>query len=327
MKRKTYQITIAAGALLLAGCGAGEADSSQSDGKNGSGPKLALVAAVPADPFLITIQCGAKDAVAKIPGATLDYQASKNWDATEQRTVLDSVLATKPDGLLVMPTDSTAFQRPLEDASKSGIKVAFVDTAVDDPSFGVSSIATDNVAAGAKAFEGMKEYLSGGKIAAISASPGITSTDQRLKGFQDALEDAPDFDLVSVQHDKTLSAAGAAQITSALLAKDPDIAGIFVVTNNLAEGAVTALKQLGRDGKVTVVGFDPTTETAELVKEGSVAVLVAQDPYAIGEAGVQQVVAGIDGKPTEAKIATPINLLTKDNIDTDGDKYTYKTKC
>ncbi|MUL85659.1 MULTISPECIES: ABC transporter substrate-binding protein [unclassified Mycolicibacterium] len=322
---KTSAAALAVGVLALSACSAGNNEHRGEGGAQST--EIAFVNASPADEFSISLECAARDAVAAHPGMSLNYQASRNWDATEQKSVLDAALAANPGALLVVPTDSTALQKPLQDAAKSGVKVVLLDTSVDDPSFASSAIATDNVAAGATALDAIKQRHPGGKVLTISVAPGITSTGDREKGFADAIGKDPNFQYLGVQYDPGMTITKAAQIVAAALQKDPDIVGIFATNNAQTEGVVAGIKQVGRQGQVTVVGFDPTPATAKLVENGSVDALVAQQPSTIGQTGIEQALAAMEGKQTEPKIGTGTFLITKDNIDGEGAKYIYKTKC
>lgn len=289
---------------------------------------IAFVNAVPSDEYSVGLECGAKQAISAQSGATLNYQASKDWDAAQQKTVLDSVLATKPSALLVVPTDATALQKPLADAAASGVKVVLLDTSVNDPSFSASRIATDNVAAGNAAFDGVQQHRpDGGKVLVLSTAPGITSNDDRINGFKEGVQKSGKFNLLDVQYDPELSVTKAAQIVAAALQKDPDIVGIFAVNNALTEGAATGIKQAGKHDSVTLIGFDPTPAVADLVRKGEVDGVVAQEPFAIGEKGGQQAIAALQGKATQPVISTDTFLITKDNIDGDGAKFVYKAGC
>jgi ribose transport system substrate-binding protein len=305
----------------------GAASPAGTNSQSGKGGTIAFVNAVPQDPYSITLQCGAEDAIAKQSGWTLNYQASKDWDPTQQKTVLDAVMATHPDALLMVATDSTALQKPLEQAAATGIPVALLDTTVDDDAFATSVIATDNVLAGKVAFDGVTAKVSGGKVMTLATAPGISSNDQRVEGFQKAAEANPSFEYAGTQYDPSLSITKSAEVTVAALTKDPDIAAIFAANNVLTEGAVAGVKQKGLEGKVLIVGFDPTPETAALIRDGSVYALVAQQPYTMATDGVAQVVAKITGQPTQHDIATESFLITKENIDGDGAAFLYKTHC
>ena len=83
------------------------------------------------DQFYITMQCGAQDEAANL-GVKVNTQGPQKFDPTLQKPILDSIVASRPDALLVAPTDVQAMQQPLQQAAAAGIKVVLVDTTTTD---------------------------------------------------------------------------------------------------------------------------------------------------------------------------------------------------
>nr|WP_284286967.1 substrate-binding domain-containing protein [Angustibacter aerolatus] len=155
---------------------------------------------VAGDQFYITMQCGAQDEASTL-GVTVKTQGAQKFDPTLQKPILDSIVAGKPDALLVAPTDVSAMQQPLQRAAAAGIKVVLVDTTVNDPSFAVSGIASDNEGGGKAAFDAIKKpNPGGGKVMIVGVDPGISTTDARAKGFEEAVKADSKFQYVGVQY-------------------------------------------------------------------------------------------------------------------------------
>lgn len=119
--------------------------------------------------------------------------------------------------------------------------------------------------------------------------------------------------------------ATAAQLVTAALQKDPDIVGIFATNLFAAEGSATGIKQAGKAGKISIVGFDAGPDQIKALKDGTVQALVAQQPDTIGTDGVQQAVAALDGGTITPKIQTGSTIITKENVDTT--TAAYKAAC
>jgi ribose transport system substrate-binding protein len=123
-------------------------------------------------------------------------------------------------------------------------------------------------------------------------------------------------------------ASVAAQVTSAELAKDPDLEGIFATNLFTAQGVATGLRQAGKSGQVKLVGFDAGPDQIKQLEAGDVQALVAQKPYDIGVQGVQQAAIAMSGGQVTPNIATESLIVTKDNMNTpDVNKYIYKANC
>lgn len=286
--RNTIRLTaITAGAVLaLAACSTGSSSGTSSGSASGGGSaasnnkQIAFVQGVAGDEFYITMDCGIKAEAAKL-GYTVTTQGPQKFDPTLQKPIVDSVTASKPAAMLIAPTDVTAMQAPLEQAAKAGIKVVLVDTTVNDPSFAVSQISSDNVGGGAAAFEAIKKAKpNGGKVLVISTDPGVSTVDARIKGFEEAAAKDPAFKYLGVQYSHN-DPATAANLVSAALQKDPDITGIFATNLFSAEGSATGVRQAGAKD-VTIVGFDAGPNQIKALQDGTVQALVAQQPGTIG---------------------------------------------
>jgi ribose transport system substrate-binding protein len=341
MKRTTVTtVSVGALAVLLAvgGCSSSKPQASKSadsaapavSGSVAPPPKasknynLSFVQGVAGDEFYISMQCGI-EAEAKKLGVTVNTQGPQKFDPTLQKPIVDSVVASRPDAILIAPTDVAAMQRPLADAAAAGIKVVLVDTTTKDPSFAVSQVASDNEGGGAAAFAAIKaKNPNGGKVLVISTDPGVSTVDARVKGFESAAGADSAFNYVGVQYSHN-DPATAAQLVTAALQKDPDIVGIFATNLFAAEGTATGVKQAGKADRITIVGFDAGPNQIKALKEGTVQALVAQQPATIGTDGLDQAVAALDGGTVTPKIQTGFTIITADNVDTSG--AVYKSSC
>ncbi len=308
-------------ATTLAACGSDDGGGGSDDTK-----EIAFIQGVAGDEFYITMQCGI-EAEAKKSGAKVSTQGPAKFDPTQQKPIVDSVVSSKPDAILVAPTEVSAMQAPLEAAADAGIEVVLVDTTVEDPSFAVSQIASDNVGGGEAAFKAIEELApDGGKVLVVSTDPGVSTVDARAKGFEDAAKGNADFEFLGVQYSHN-EPAQAAKIVTAALQKDPDIVGIFATNVFSAEGSATGIRQAGKQGEVNVVGFDAGPAQVEQLREGTVQALIAQQPDDIGAQGVQQALAALDGESTKKEIQTGSTIITKDNVDGEGKDALYKSSC
>jgi ribose transport system substrate-binding protein len=329
--------TFAVAALVLSACGGGSSAGAGTSDTGTAGASttaaaaaknITLMVGVKGDPFYVSMECGAKEAAAAA-GATLTTQGPDKFDATLQNPLLDAVAASKPDALLVAPNDVKASVGPLKKIQDAGSKVVLVDTVVDDASIGVSRIATDNKLGGVKAAEALQTLgvPAKGKVLVISTNPGVSSVDARVDGFKEKAAELG-YTLVSDTQYSNNEAAKAAQIMSAALAKDPDLAGVFATNLFTAQGVATGVKQAGQSGKVKVVGFDAGPDQIKQLEAGDVQALVAQKPYDIGVQGVEQAIASLSGGSVTANIQTESLVVTKDNMaQPDVAKYIYKASC
>ncbi len=324
MRTSKHAVAASVAALLVAvGCGGQDGG----DGSGGGGKRITLVQGVKGDPFYISMACGAHDAAAKL-GVKLDVTGPDRWDAALQTPVISGVTAKHPDAVLVAPVDSQAMISPLKQMQQNDIKVVQVDTKVDDPSVGVSQIATDNEQGGVLAAQTLARLIGDkGKVFVISVKPGITTTGDREAGFKEEIAKHPDIQMIGVDYDDD-QAAVATQKVSAILSAHPDLAGVFATNVFAAEGAATAIKNAGKQNQVKLVGFDAGPKQVEDLRNGALQALIAQQPYEIGRIGVEQAMNALTGKPVQKEIKTKLTAVTKDNLnDPNVAKYLYKNVC
>jgi ribose transport system substrate-binding protein len=279
-------------------------------------------------PYFTTLTCGAQAEAQRLGNVDFSFQGGQDYSAEAQTPVLNAVIAKKPDAIIISPIEGQAMVPPLTRAKQAGIKLVFADTTAPDASLAVSFIASDNTAGGRLAADNLAKLLGGkGKVMVEGTVPGISSTDQRLKGFEEQIKNYPDIQYVGAQGSDADPGNAASQI-STVLSANPDLAGIFAVSPIEVEGAVTALSKAGLQGKVKVVGFDTSPSILDSLQAGIVQGLVVQEPLEMGRLAIDQAVDALTGQATTPAIATPFVFLTKDNMnDPNISKYIYKTSC
>jgi ribose transport system substrate-binding protein len=325
----------AATVTVTAGAASGSSSSGAADVAATSVPapakasknyNLTFIQGVAGDEFYITMQCGVQAEAAKL-GVSVKTQGAQKFDPTLQKPILDSVVSSKPDGILIAPTDVTAMQKPLEVAAQAGIKVVLVDTTVQDPSFAASAIASDNIGGGKAAFDAIKTLApQGGKVMIMSVDPGISTTDARAKGFEDAVKADSKYKYLGIQYSHN-DPATASNLISSALQKDPDIVGVFAANLFAAQGTATGVLQAGKQNQVKIIGFDAGPNQVKALRAGTVQGLVAQQPAAIGQYGVDAAVAALEGQQPPKKVQTGFTVITKDNVDGAGAQAIYKSSC
>jgi ribose transport system substrate-binding protein len=160
----------------------------------------------------------------------------------------------------------------------------------------------------------------------MSVDPGISTTDARVKGFEEAAKADPSFKYLGVQYSHD-DPATAANIMGSALQKDPDIVGVFGTNLYSAEGTATGVRQAGKQAQVKIVGFDAGPNQVKDLKQGTVQALVAQEPGMIGQYGVDAAVTALKGGQVTPKVQTGFTIITKDNVDGEAADAVYKSTC
>jgi ribose transport system substrate-binding protein len=324
--RRWAAVVLLALAATVGACGDDDNGGSSSASGDGGGKnyKMTLIAGVKGDEFYITMNCGAQEK-AKELGVTLDFQGPDQFDAAQQTPIVDAVAAKSPDAILIAPTDTKALFAPITQAAQNS-KIVLVDTTLEDPSMAVSQIASDNLEGGKTAGDTLLDLIGGkGKVMVVNVKPGISTTDQRGQGFEEAVKGKPGVEYLGQEYSQD-DPAKAADIVTATLAKNPDLKGIFAANLFSAEGAASGLRQAGKLGDVKIVGFDAGPKQVKDLEDGLVQALIAQKPAEIGSQGVEQAYNALEGKPTQKEIGTDFEVVTKDNLDQMQDVL-YKPSC
>jgi ribose transport system substrate-binding protein len=288
--------------------------------------KLTLIQGIKGDPFYVTMACGAQAEATK-EGAELTITGGDQWDPSVQTPIVDSVTASKPDGVMIAPNDPTAMLAPLKNMSDAGIKVTFVDTGLTDQSFDSSFITSNNIQGGQLAATTLATLIGDkGTVLGIDTNPGNSTGDARVKGFVDEMKNHPNITLLPVVYAGN-DATGATSVTTSTMAAHSDLAGIFAMNDTMAEGASAALKQAGTTA-VKMVSFDAGPNQIQDLKTGVLQALIAQDPFTIGVDGVQQTILALNGEPTTKNIQTALVTITAANLnDPAVQEYIYKSSC
>ncbi|WP_042378219.1 ABC transporter substrate-binding protein [Streptacidiphilus melanogenes] len=325
--RKRALLAATTAVLALAATASCSSSGSPGPAAGAGGKKIAMITGVKSDPFYITMTCAAQ-AEAKAKGIGFTADGSAQWDVSVQRPLIDSVGAAHPDGLMISPVDTAALTPSLKQIQASGTKIALVDTSVTDTSVGITRISSDNEKGGQVAADALaKQMGEKGSVIVISVKPGISTTDARIKGFSEEMAKYPGIKVLPTLYDNDLPATAASQIQSTLAAH-PDLGGVFAGNTNTGQGVATGLAQAGKQGVVKVAAFDAEPDEITALKNGTLQVLVAQDPAAIGVQAVDELAAAFAGKPVQASIGTTMVAITKDNLnDPQIAKYVYKAAC
>lgn len=317
-----------------AGAAAGLLLPQQAFAQGAAKPRVALIPGLTTDSYYTTMLSGAQLAADQF-GVELIWQGAPDFNPVTQVPVLEGVIAQAPDVLLIAPTDTQQMIAPLKRAHDAGIKVITVDTYIGDGvyqtgtndwSFPISNIASNNFEGGRIAGRALGDLVGGkGKVYVAHFRPGVSTMDEREAGFKSYItENLPDMEVLETQYNDNDASKAASQV-EAVLARTPDLAGIFGANVFSGIGAANGVRAAGASGKVRVCAFDaPETLIADIAG-GLVDLAIAQHPAEIGFFGVAAAVAAFNGQSIPPKIATGFTVLTAQNLNDPAiAKFIYK---
>ena len=266
------------------------------------------------DQFFKLIESGMK-AEAEEQGVSLALGSSAGA-LDKESSLVESYISQKMDAIVIAPLSAKASVPALQRAHDSGIKVITYDSPLEAP-FPESSIKSDQTALGSatgkEAVEYVREKLNGkAKIAIISyISLAPEPARKRTEGFRTEIKKLPGVEIVAEQ-DAWL-ADKAVGVVESILTAHPDLDLIWAANEGGTVGAVTAVKNSGKAGKVAVFGTDISEQIADFLLSGDnvLQAVTGQKPFDIGSRAVEAAVKAVKGEKIEADVSLPGLLFTR----------------
>lgn len=264
---------------------------------------IALVVSTLNNPFFVSLKDGAVDK-AKEMGLELIVLDSQN-DPSKELANAEDLTVRGVKAILINPTDSDAVSNAIRMINGANIPVITLDRGATRGKV-ASHIASDNVAGGKMAGDYIASLLGkGAKVIQLEGLAGTSAARDRGAGFAEAVK-ANDFKVLASQpadFDRTKGL----NVMENLLAAQPEVQGVFAQNDEMALGAVQAVKAAGK--KVVIIGFDGTKDGIAAVKRGDMAATIAQQPALIGALGVETAAKILKGEKVEANIPVPLQVI------------------
>lgn len=330
MKKTVFAVALALiMALSLFGCAAQPAettategsaapagDTSAATGTDYSSVSIAQSMPTLNNPWYVLFANGSKD-MAEALGVELSQVTNPEtnaWAPEEQIKKIENLIATGPDVIEIDPTSSDAINSAIDEARNQGIAVVMsgtkVTTEVD------CSVTADNKQGGILCGQYMGEALNGeGKIAILQGTPGRDVVQAREDGFKEGIAEYEGIEIVAEQV-ANLDRSEAVTVMENILQANPDIDGVWAANDEMALGAVEALKAQGLNGKVIVGGLDCTPDAIQAIKDGDMHFTADQVPYEMGVRAIGLSTLIAMGKEIPANdIQLNMSLVTTENVE------------
>ena len=237
-------------------------------------------------------------------------------DITQQVSIIDQMIAAQVDAIVIAPADSKALVPALARANQAGIILVNIDNRLDASVLSEFDLVIPHVGPDNK--EGARkvgDYLAGILVAGdeVAILEGIVSSinsQARRDGFEEAAN-ARGLIIATIQS-ASWEQTKAAEITSAVLTQHPRLKGVMAANDNMALGALSAIKQLGRLDEIEVVGFDNISAVNKLVREGEILATADQHGDLLAVYGIEFALDTLAGKEVQYGRKTPVDLITRE---------------
>jgi ribose transport system substrate-binding protein len=308
---KGFFAVVIATAVLAAGCSKPASNSSGETGAAAGGKTIGVSIQNREAQFYQDMENGMKSEAAKYGYALKVVDASR--DNAKQQSQVEDFIAQKVDAIVLTPYDSQAIGSAIVEANKANIPVFTADIASTSKNGTVvAHIASNNVQGGEQAGKLMCAGLPNhaGSVAIID-EPEVTSVQDRVKGFKEALaQGCPSAKIVA-----DISGGGerakSSSVMEDLLQSHKDLKGVFGINDDSALGAAKAIQAAGLSGKIVVVGYDATSEARTAIKDGQMYGDAIQHPEQIGSMTIDAIHDFFGGKTPDKRIDVAVGQFTK----------------
>jgi len=291
-------------------------DGVKSTGSGTSGDKRRIAAILmQEDQFFRLNELGMKDAAKKNNIELLTGSAAGALD--KEINLVDTYAGRGVQAILVSPLNPKGSSPALKRAGEKGAKIITYNNVLEQP-FVACGLRSDDVALGASTGKVVREYIQkklGGKakIAVLQYVALLADVGPlRPNGFKSEIKKLPGAQIVATQ-DAWL-APEAERVATDILNAHPDINVIWAANEGGTVGAVTAVKNAGKAGKVMVFGTDMSEQIAGflLSPDNILQAVTGQKPYEMGYQAVESAVKVLDGQKIQKQQILPGVLFTRD---------------
>jgi inositol transport system substrate-binding protein len=281
---------------------------------------LTVLMAVPdlAFPFFVHMVDQAKDEANKIGDIDLIIADGQRSSPKETADV-EAGIAKGVNGIVISPNDVDALAPAIQEAVDAKVPVVTIDRRVNKVPGILGHVGADNVKGGEAQGQLIEKlFPNGATVMNLQGQSGASPAIDRNKGLHNVLDQAKDkYKIVFEDTASFDRSKGLAMTESALagMAKPPDV--IVAANDDMALGALEALKARNLLGKVKLIGFDALPEALGQIKAGNMTATIEQLPGGQVRGALQELVAFLrEGKKPDQQVTllTPI-AITSENLD------------
>lgn len=307
---------LAAGAvaLSLSACGGGSSQPATSSAAGGGGKAIAMITVDIANPYW---KASAETAqkVGKELGYSVTVDAHLN-DPDKQSQYVDGAISKKVSAIILDPAGAEESIGAVQKATDAGIPVFLVNAEITAQGIAKSQIVSNNAQGGTLgAEEWVKAVDYKGKYVELFGQPTDNNARVRSDAYKGVISQYPELELVQTEVANWDRVEGKTKMETMLKAH-PDIVGVISGNDEMALGAIEAIREAGKLDSIKVLGFDGNQDAVDSVKKGEMVATVLQPIVQGTTMAVQQadsfLKTGKTGAATE-KQSIDCTLITKDN--------------
>lgn len=264
------------------------------------------------DVFCMTRENALKDLVKDDESLDLRF-TDANSDISKQLDQIDNFIAQKVDAIIIVPVDYDGIVPGVESANEAGIPV--IALGIESNGGDYCFIGSTNFDAGKMQGEYMAENLpENAQILYLEGQSGLYHSKERKEGFLEVLNDKrPDVTVLDSLDGKYVRDE-AMRITEDWIQSYQKFDAIVAANDQMALGAIEALKVAGRLDGVMIAGVDGVPEALDAIENHEMALSVFQNGLAQGENAAKVLKELQKGNPLPDDIIIPFEAITSDNV-------------
>jgi inositol transport system substrate-binding protein len=268
-------------------------------------------------PFFVHMMKELKDEAQKLGVKTVESDGQNS--APKQTADVEAAVVQGVSGIVISPLDVNAMAPAVKTAIENGVPVVTIDRRVTGVDGILAHVGADNVKGGEAQGQWLLEtYPNGAKIINLQGQPGASPAIDRNKGLHNVIDQHKDKYQVVAEQTANFARDQGLSVTESLLAgmaSPPDV--IVAANDDMALGALEAVKARNLQGKIKIIGFDALPEALAAVRDGQLAGTVEQFPGGQSRKAMDIMVDYLKSKKKPGQnlvLLTPI-VVTKANLD------------
>ncbi len=295
-----------------AGSGGNTAEPTEANQSEGTDAvKIGYVINTLNNPFFVSVKEAAEKEAEEV-GADLSVVNANN-DLATQLSGVEDLIQQGIDVLILDPVDSAGALPAIQAANDAGVKVITTGRMVDGADI-ITHLGYNEVKHGTEAGKFLADALGGsGKVVELQGVMGTSTAQERSQGFQEAMAEYPDIEILSSQSANFDRAEGLTVMENILQAHS-EIDGVYAANDEMALGALQAIEGANREG-IVIVGNDGTTDALEAIQAGRIVGTMAIYPNQYGEKAIQIALQVANGEQVDAMIELPSIFVSSDNVE------------
>jgi erythritol transport system substrate-binding protein len=309
MFKQTALLTASAVALVAAGLSIAPTPAAAEGGL------MSVIVIDPANPYWLTEGNVAADEAKKL-GYTATVGASKGDTNTESR-LIDTAITNKSVAIILDPADASGSIGAVKRAMAANIPVFLVNAEINQEGLAKAQLVSNNAQGAALGGQQwVKSVGDKGNYVELLGNPSDNNAATRSTGYESVLSQFDELKKVGSQVANWDRTQGHDKMQS-LLQAHPDVIGVISGNDEMALGAVAALKEAGKLSSIKVGGFDGSPDAVATIKAGELQYTVLQPVAVYSKKAVDEadsfIKTGKTGAATEKQLFD-CTLITKDNI-------------